>query len=150
MTERIYNNVLLAEDDEDDRIFFSEALQNVLPRASLHVSPRGDVAMNLLKDSKFMFDIIFLDLNMPRNSGNDILEFIRNNESLKETIVVMLTTCNTFAHINDSYKLGANFYIVKPFSFTELSHFLKECFRRLDTYGTAQPPINGFLIKSES
>lgn len=147
MTRRVYNTVLLAEDDEDDRIFFTEALRNILPDVSLHMSENGEAIIRLFED-RSVFDIIFLDLNLPRYSGQQILEHIRNSAVLKDTLVVMITTCNTFTHINDCHKLGANFYIVKPFSFSGLSLNLEECFARIDKFGATQPPMSEFLIQT--
>lgn len=148
MTQRTYNTVLLAEGDEDDCIFFTEALNKVLPAASLNMCKNGDSIIGMLEENSQIFDIVFLDLKLQEHSGSEVLAHIRSSKSLKEKLVIVLTAYDTYGHINQCYKLGANFYIVKPFSFTGLSNHLAECFARIDKFGAKQPPMSEFLIQT--
>lgn len=61
--------------------------------------------------------VIFLDLKMPRLSGLQVLERIKNNEELKSIPVVILTSSAEDPDVRTSYELGANSYIVKPVDF---------------------------------
>ena len=77
-------NLLLADDDEDDRIFFNEALQELPIDTSLNTVNDGQQLMNLLTSiSTTLPDIIFLDLNMPLKTGYECLKEIKLNEKLK-------------------------------------------------------------------
>ncbi|HEY0047074.1 MAG TPA: response regulator, partial [Flavobacterium sp.] len=65
-------------------------------------------------------DFIFLDLNMPEKGGKECLVEIRKHSKLKEIPVIIYSTSSSKKDIDDTYELGANLYITKPNSFTEL------------------------------
>jgi two-component system, chemotaxis family, response regulator Rcp1 len=66
-------------------------------------------------------DIILLDLNLPRKSGREVLEEIKQDEVLKRIPVVVLTTSEDERDVMASYNLHANCYITKP---VDLSQFI--------------------------
>lgn len=65
-------------------------------------------------------DLILLDLNMPRLDGHGALRQIKNEESLSNIPVIVLTTSTSEKDVEETYRQGAQSYIVKPFSFTDL------------------------------
>jgi CheY-like chemotaxis protein len=71
-----------------------------------------------------------VDLNMPRKNGREVLAEIRADETLRGIPVVILTTSNDKVDVHSSYALGANSFITKPISQTEMSAFT----RILSTY----------------
>ena len=64
--------------------------------------------------------VILLDLNMPGNDGKDVLREIKGNESLKPIPVIVLTTSSSEKDRELSYELGANCFVTKPNSYSEL------------------------------
>jgi CheY-like chemotaxis protein len=55
-----------------------------------------------------------LDLKLPKKNGFDVLKWLREHPSLKNLVVVVLTTSREHADIKQAYALGANAYLVKP------------------------------------
>lgn len=77
-------NILLADDDEDDRLFFKEALENIKIKTVVTTVNDGIELMEYLNKSDIKYpDIVFLDLNMPRKNGIQCLEEIRKDKNLK-------------------------------------------------------------------
>lgn len=77
-------NLLLADDDVDDCLFFKEALEELPINSNFSVVNNGEQLMKFLTDSQTTLpDILFLDLNMPRKNGMECLIEIRQNQKLK-------------------------------------------------------------------
>jgi CheY-like chemotaxis protein len=114
-------NVLLAEDDIDDKEFFKKALEIVPLFTNLKTVSDGEELMAyLLENTKHLPHVLFLDINMPRKNGFECLTEIKENEKLKDLPVVMFSSSNSQDNINILLKTGANVYIRKPSDFMEL------------------------------
>ncbi len=114
-------NILLADDDIDDCLFFKEALEALPVITKLKVVYDGDELMNYLTDNKVQLPhVLFLDINMPRKNGFECLGEIKQNEKLKDLPVVMFSTSNAHDKINILFKSGADVYIRKPSNFSQL------------------------------
>ena len=74
-------SIVLAEDDKDDHIFFSEALMQIDPSLKLTTVDDGNELMDLLKH--YYPDILFLDLDMPYKNGLECLKEIRSQRNIK-------------------------------------------------------------------
>lgn len=86
-------NILLAEDDVDDRFFFEKALDLVPIATQLNIVNDGEQLMEYLKDNlQNLPDILFLDISMPRKTGIECLAEIQENELLKNVPIAMLST----------------------------------------------------------
>lgn len=110
--------IFLAEDDEDDREFFEDALKHLNIETELTISRDGQELMSSLDDKVPPVPYaIFLDLNMPRKNGFECLEEIKQNDKLKEIPIIIFSTSDDEGAIHKTYTLGANFYIRKPRSF---------------------------------
>ncbi|MEP7171070.1 MAG: response regulator [Bacteroidota bacterium] len=122
-------HVLLADDDEDDREFFKEAVQAVAPSVKVTTTNDGEEMINLLNETqKDLPDLIFLDLNMPCKNGFECLEELKNNEKLKNIPVLIYSTTANIEQVDHTYKKGANLYIQKPHSFDGIKNMLKKIF----------------------
>ena len=114
-------HILLAEDDQDDCLFFEKALKELSIDATLKIANNGEDLMQLLTNETTKIpDVIFLDINMPRKSGTECLEEIRQNERLKNLPIIMISTSNDPQKITRRFKIGANIYIHKPKDFSQL------------------------------
>ena len=120
-------HIMLADDDEDDRLFFEEAFQAVKIKYRISAFKNGVELMDYLNDpDNPLPDIIFLDLNMPRKSGMECLSEIRANERLSKLSVAIYSTSSSEQDIEDTFVAGANVYIRKPNDFTTLKKILSD------------------------
>lgn len=127
--------ILLVEDEEKVSRFVERGL-----KAELHVidlAPDGATALHQLRDS--LYDIVILDLNLPDMPGNDVLSAMRKTGLV--TPVLVLTARAGIAAKVESFDLGADDYLTKPFSFTELVLRIKALLRR------GQSPVRADLLK---
>jgi chemotaxis family two-component system response regulator Rcp1 len=112
-------NILLVEDNEGDVRLTKEALKDAKLSVTLHVAADGVEAMAFLRRegkyaSKPRPDLVMLDLNLPKKSGREVLAEIKNDDKLKRTPVVIVTTSKAEEDIVRSYDLHANCYVTKP------------------------------------
>lgn len=120
-------HIMLADDDEDDRLFFKEAFDEVKVDHSITTFVDGVQLMNhLMQPENPLPDIIFLDLNMPRKSGVECLKEIRADKRLKDITVAIYSTSSSEQDIEDTFVSGANVYIRKPNDFTMLKKVLSD------------------------
>jgi CheY-like chemotaxis protein len=119
-------NIVLAEDDQDDRLLFQNVFNHVKIDHTLHMCEDGLALMDYLADAHEKPDIIFLDLTMPGKSGMECLRDIRKNEKLNDVTVAIYSTSSVATTIEESFILGANAYIKKPSEFDDLKKILTE------------------------
>ena len=121
--------ILLADDDEDDRSFFREALTEAAISAELITVEDGRQLTDYLSATENPPpDIIFLDINMPLKNGKICLREIRNNEKFNDTPVVMFSTSSHPNDIAETWADGANLYIIKFEFFGHEVNMLKSVF----------------------
>lgn len=119
--------ILLADDDEDDRMFFSEAIAELKMTNDLTLFEDGkDLMEYLLNPESELPHILFLDLNMPYKNGLECLREIRADERFKDVSVAIYSTSSSESDIEDTFIEGANIYIKKPNDFSELKKVIKE------------------------
>lgn len=121
-------HVYLVDDDEDDRSFFVDVLQEIDNSIIITEVGDGKELLDILALPPIPLpEVIFLDINMPKKTGFECLEELRSHGSLlRELKIIMLTTSSDPYTINKAQDLGATFYAVKPSSVTELRNLLKE------------------------
>lgn len=119
--------VLLADDDEDDRLFFKDAINSLKMETELVLVHDGEKLMQYFEDeSNELPHILFLDLNMPCRNGLECLEEIRTNPRLKDMTVAIYSTSGTEEDIESAFVKGANIYIRKPSDFNALKRVISE------------------------
>lgn len=119
--------ILLADDDEDDRMFFSEAIGELKMNNELTLFEDGKDLMNyLVNPESELPHILFLDLNMPYKNGLECLKEIRADHRFKEVSIAIYSTSSSESDIEDTFIEGANIYIKKPNDFSELKRVIKE------------------------
>src|SRR5688500_3889474 len=88
-----YPDILLVEDDEDDQLFFTEALCEIDPKAKLVVAKNGRHALDLLLSPQAKLPaIIFLDLNTPVMDGFQFLTELRKLDNYKSIPAIVFST----------------------------------------------------------
>jgi CheY-like chemotaxis protein len=119
--------ILLAEDRDDDVILIRRAFKKANILNPLHVVGDGEEAIAYLKgEGQYanraeypLPDLLLLDLKMPRQSGFEVLSWIRQEPHLSGLRVVVLTSSDEIRDVNRAYQLGANSFLVKPVDFEQ-------------------------------
>lgn len=124
-------NILLADDDAEDRTFFETALKELPIDSILTTVNDGEELMDhLSKNIDQLPEVLFLDLSMPRKGGFECLTEMKEDPKLKDIPVVMFSTSYTqdFNYeqgmIGVLYKLGVQDYIRKPGTLAELKQLI--------------------------
>jgi CheY-like chemotaxis protein len=119
-------HVLLVDDDEDDRLFFVEAIQEIAPSLSYSLAVNGKKALQKLETLTELPDLIFMDINMPELNGFECLKELKKSPRYQYIPVIMLSTSVSQKDINYSMELGASMFFTKPSSYTKLCELLKK------------------------
>lgn len=126
--------ILVTEDDEDDKLLILKAFERTLPKENVTCVEDGEALLKYLKrvapyDDLEKYpkpDIILLDLNMPRKDGREALAEIKSNDDFKSIPVIIFTTSNSAHDIQVTYKMGSSSFITKPGSFEGLVKVAEE------------------------
>jgi two-component system, chemotaxis family, response regulator Rcp1 len=124
--------ILLVEDNPGDVRLMREALAVNGLSKSLSVVEDGEQALSFLKRSGTYSeaprpDLIFLDLNLPRKDGREVLAEIKGSSDLRRIPVIILTTSESDSDVKRAYELHANCYVKKPTDLDEYLSVVKAC-----------------------
>lgn len=120
--------IFLADDDEDDRLIFEEAISEISEVIRLVKAQDGLKLLQMLTESIKLPDIIFLDLNMPFQSGKETLKAIRANKQYHQIPVVIYSTSSNPADIEETFQSGGSLYLEKPYSMKHMVKKLEKIF----------------------
>lgn len=119
--------VIFAEDDREDWMLIEEALVECGSPWIVEKVENGELLLKRLRDrTQELPSLIFLDIMMPVMNGNEALQEIKKDSSLKHIPVVIMTTSKMDSEIFKSYYDGANAYVVKPTTFEEMGTIMAE------------------------
>ncbi|CAN5434149.1 response regulator [soil metagenome] len=118
--------IFLADDDEDDRFFFKEALNQVTTDVILQIEVDGVRLMRELKSAAKLPELIFLDLNMPNKNGKECLVEIRSSDMFRNIPVIIFSTSCHHRDVEEAYSRGANLFIQKPAVYPLLVNLLRK------------------------
>lgn len=120
-------NIILVDDDEDDRALFELAVNELKVPHLFQMFKNGQELITYLRQPETRLpDILFLDLNMPNLSGIETLKEIRKDPGLKGITVVIYSTSSSERDIEATFLEGANIYINKPSDFETLKKIIKK------------------------
>jgi DNA-binding response OmpR family regulator len=119
-------SILIADDDTDIRDLVVFKLER--SGYAVTAAPDGEAAIALIREQPFHLAI--LDIMMPGRSGLDVLHEIRNDETLKDLLVILLTARSRDLDVDAGYSTGADDYVIKPFSPRELVHRVESLLSR--------------------
>ena len=122
--------ILLVEDSPTDALLTREALEQSKILNKLHLMENGVEALAFLRrEGQYAGtpcpDLILLDLNLPKKSGIEVLQEIKEDEDLRIIPIVVLTTSKSEEDIVKSYHLHANCYIIKPVDFNKFTEVIQ-------------------------
>lgn len=124
--------ILLVEDNPGDVRLMREALRPNDSKKILHVVEDGVEAVSYLRRqgpyvNARIPSLVFLDLNLPRMDGREVLREIKTDAVLRKIPVVVLTTSESYTDVRKAYELHANCYVKKPTDLDEYLHVIQAC-----------------------
>ncbi len=133
MNTRKTITILLADDDEEDRMLIEEALEEARLANDVRTVADGQELLDYLRQEGAYENaedsprpgLILLDLNMPRKDGREALREIKADPELRRIPVIVLTTSKEEEDIYRTYDLGVNSFITKPVSFDDLLEIMR-------------------------
>ncbi len=125
--------ILLVEDEENDVILLQRAFRRAAIVNPLQVVRHGDDAVAYLEGTGEFADrdkyplpvMMLLDLKLPRRTGLEVLQWVKERSVIKKIPIIVLTSSKNDEDVNRAYELGANSYVVKPVSFETLLELVK-------------------------
>ena len=108
--------IFLIDNDEDDRNLFHAALLGIDENIKLMEATNAESALLALSSDVIIPDFIFLDLHMPEKNGMECLRELRNLKHLNKVPVIIYTNSTNAEDKEKSVELGANHYIIKPYT----------------------------------
>src|SRR5688572_9676915 len=88
-----YKRLFIIDDDLEDQEIFTDAVKNIDESVQIFTAVNGEDALNQLqKDIIVLPDLIFLDMNMPKLNGRQVLKELKSIRSLKSILVIMYST----------------------------------------------------------
>ena len=120
-----HKRILLIDDDEDDRLLFLDAIREIEQQLHCDVAENGLEALQFLHATAQFPHVIFLDINMPKMNGYELLKELKKESKFSETPIVIFTT----SKIEMDRKLGSQpgyYFFSKPGDFAVLTSELKE------------------------
>ena len=141
-------HIVLADDDEDDRMLFQEAIEETKVQTNLTLFPDGQKLMDYLLEPKGdLPQLIFLDLNMPIKNGMQCLKEIRASSQLKDLCVAIYSTSSSDHDVEETFINGANIYINKPNNFAKLRDAIEKVLQINWQYHTSSLNKDNFLLR---
>lgn len=134
--------IIIADDDNDDVQLTKDCFNESQLPIQIEDVGDGQTLLDHLNDlvddsrSKHLPQLILLDINMPRKSGFEVLQELKQSEYLRKIPVVVFSTSHAQKDVELAYELGASCFVSKPNSFDEwcdkmskLGRFWIECVR---------------------
>lgn len=143
-----YSYIILADDDEDDRLFFTDAFSELKIKTKVDTFKDGVELMNYLNDPEAILpNVLFLDLNMPKKNGIECLHEIKSNNRFKDIAIAIYSTSSSEEDIEETFVCGANIYIKKPSDFNTLKKVLSDVVTINWQYHTSGLNKDNFLLR---
>jgi CheY-like chemotaxis protein len=114
--------LLLVDDNDDDIFFTKQAIKHAQITHPVQAVSDGQEAIDYLNGTGKFKDraayplplLVLLDLKMPRKGGLEVVQWIRQQPSLKTIVIVILTTSLERSDVDKAYQFGANSFLQKP------------------------------------
>jgi len=143
-------NIILAEDDYDDRLLFEESIDELPVSVKINTFNNGDELMEWLKDDRNkMPDALFLDLNMPRKNGFSALGEIKRDKKLQDLPVIIFSTATNNEMIKQVFKDAAHYYIRKPANYWELKELIYKSLKLIADRDLDLPGKESFMLTTD-
>jgi CheY-like chemotaxis protein len=124
-------DVLVVDDNAADTQLLEAVFRDLALKHRLHIVTNGEQALSFVhRQGSYAAaprpDVVLLDLNLPRLSGRDVLQHLKQHATLRTIPVMVFSSSAAESDVLDSYALGANAYLVKPFQLDELVELVRK------------------------
>ena len=143
-----YYKIYVTDDDADDFLFLKDALKELDSSVMLEHVTSCSQLITLLEEGQIP-DLIFLDLNMPKISGRECIEKLREEAKFRNVPIIIYSTSKSNRDVEFCYDKGANFYLVKPNTFKGLITSIEKVITIDWKKGLYFPPKEAFLIAQD-
>ncbi len=146
--DKEYIHIILADDDEDDRLFFTDAFEELKINTKVNTFNDGVELMDYLNHPESILpNVLFLDLNMPKKNGLECLGEIKRDAKFNDIAIAIFSTSSSEEHIEETFVQGANIYIKKPSDFNTLKKVLSDVVTINWQYHTSGLNKDNFLLR---
>lgn len=126
--------VFYCDDDDEDLVLFTDVVREINPQFDCITCLQSEEALNMLSTGDLKPDIIFLDINMPKMSGIELLAWLRRQHSFENTPIIMYSTSINDREVKYCQELGA-------------VRVLPKLFNPKDSVTQIRDTINEYLMK---
>lgn len=135
--------ILLVEDDQVDAMAFTRAVSVGAPKDHVEVVKDGEEALRFLREevSTQLPELVFLDLNLPRMSGFELLKIMRDDHRFTKMVVFVYSSSSHETDVNEAYRHHVAGYLVKS-EFHGDSQILSDLIRIYRSYVTLQCDVS--------
>ena len=123
-------NIFYADDDQDDLDFFKLVIRKISNQYEVITHMDGHQLMDALEFPSPIPHLVFLDINMPKMNGLEVLKKLRASEKFRNLPVIMFSTTDDSAIVQQALELGASCYLPKPSGITELKESIEQLLQR--------------------
>lgn len=118
--------IFYCDDDDDDLMMFSDILKQIDPELQCVIVNDCEEALQMLSSGSINPDMIFLDINMPKMSGIELLAWLKRYQALQSVPIVMYSTSLNQRETDYCSELGASAVIPKLYSLEDSVKQLRE------------------------
>ena len=118
-------SILLIDDDELERIKFKKVCKDINLACAIVEAVNGEQALGILNMPKKTFDIIILDLHMPKMSGLELLEILKSTIKFKNIPIIIMSNSEDDDELRKCYDFGVSGYFTKPAQYSKYSKKVK-------------------------
>ena len=137
--------ILLVEDDNDDVLFFKDALHQLKPDHEVAVASNCQQLFSQL-ELDAGFDLIFIDINLPLMNGKECLRQIKSSEKYRDVPIIMFTGSSADIDVEETYACGAHYHVVKPYAHINYVESLRVVFTQDWKSKPPQPAREKFVV----
>ncbi|EJL72871.1 response regulator [Chryseobacterium populi] len=143
-----YLNVILAEYDEGNLVFFKSILKDLKIPVKVQSFQNGEDLMGYLNNKEALIpEVLFIDYNLPGKSSIEYLEEIKIDFRFSNMIIVVYSDELSEAEVEEAFVKGANIYMKKPGSYNDLKKVISEIIAINWQYHTSGLNRENFIMK---